>query len=285
MASITFSDSAPMIELTIGMPTYNDYNGVYFTLQAFRMYQHLEDTELLVVDNFGCDRTRALVESVNGRYVLATEVVGTAASKDLVFAAAKGNAVLCCDCHVLLAPGAVARLKQYYREHPDCDDLLHGPLVHDDGHSIATHQEPEWREMMWGTWATDPRGCDPNHEPFEIPMQGMGVFSCRKSAWLGFNPRFRGFGGEEGYIHEKFRQAGRRCLCLPWFRWMHRFQEADTVPYAVTIEERISNYVIGFLELGLSLEPVMTHFTEFISEDEFLSIAVAGMFGETGADR
>ncbi len=73
---------------------------------------------------------------------------------------------------------------------------------------------------MWGIWGTDPRGLDPEGEPFEIPMQGMGVFSCRQSAWQGFNPLFRGFGGEEGYIHEKFRQAGGRCLCLPWLRWI-----------------------------------------------------------------
>ena len=48
---------------------------------------------------------------------------------------------------------------------------------------------------------TDDRGRDSNGEPFEIPMQGLGMFSCRKEAWLGFNPLFNGFGGEEGYIH------------------------------------------------------------------------------------
>ena len=36
--------------------------------------------EMLVVDNFGCDDTRDLVEMVGGRYVRATDVQGTAAS-------------------------------------------------------------------------------------------------------------------------------------------------------------------------------------------------------------
>jgi hypothetical protein len=49
-----------------------------------------------------------------------------------------------------------------------------------------------------------------------IPAQGMGVFACRKNNWLGFNPKFRGFGGEEGYIHEKYRKNGKQVICLPF---------------------------------------------------------------------
>ena len=48
-----------MVALTIGMATYNDFNGVYFTLQALRLYQDLRDTELLVVDNYGCPSNQA----------------------------------------------------------------------------------------------------------------------------------------------------------------------------------------------------------------------------------
>ena len=48
-----------------------------------------------------------------------------------------------------------------------------------------------------------------NAAPFEMGMQGLGVFACRKAAWPGFNPRFSGFGGEEGYIHEKIRRKKR----------------------------------------------------------------------------
>ena len=66
-----------------------------------------------------------------------------------------------------------------------------------------------------GIWATDERGRDPEAEPFDVWGNGCGLFSCRRQAWLGFSEHFRGFGGEEGYIHEKFREAGRRVLCLP----------------------------------------------------------------------
>jgi hypothetical protein len=262
------------VALTIGMATYNDFDGLYFTIQALRLYQDLTDTELLVVDNYGCQRTKEFVEEwARGRYVLATGTVGTAAPKDLVFREAWGEAVLCCDSHVLFAPGAIARLKAYYREHPGCVDLLQGPLLYDELLSVATHFDPVWRDQMWGTWGIDPRGDDPEGEPFEIPMQGMGVFSCRKDAWPGFNPRFRGFGGEEGYIHEKVRQAGGRCLCLPWLRWAHRFGRPAGVPYPLSVDDKFRNYLIGHAELGLDLQPVFEHFAEHLPENTIKAIA------------
>jgi len=261
-------------ELTIGMATYDDFDGVYFTLQALRLYHDLDDTELLVVDNYGCRHTKELVRDwVRGTYVLANDIAGTATAKDLVFRNASGAAVLCCDSHVLFPPGVVARLKRFHRENPTCDDLLQGPLVYDDGELVSTHFDPVWREQMWGIWATDPRGLDCDGEPFDIPMQGLGAFSCRTDAWLGFHPGFRGFGGEEGYIHEKFRRAGRRCLCVPWLRWMHRFGRPRGTPYPLTVEDKLRNYVLGHIELGLDLAPVLAHFSQYLPEGRVARIA------------
>jgi glycosyltransferase involved in cell wall biosynthesis len=266
------------------MAAYNDFDGVYFTLQALRLYQDLEDTELLVVDNYGCEDTKAFVEGwAKGRYILATDAVGTAAPRDRVFREAQGEAVLCCDSHVMFVPGAIARLKAYYRDHPDTRDLLQGPLLADDLSTVLTHQDPVWHDEMWGIWATDPRGVDAEGEPFEIPMQGLGVFSCRKDAWLGFNPAFRGFGGEEGYIHEKFRQAGARCLCLPWLRWVHRFTRTAGVPYPALLHDKVKNYIIGHTEIGLDLEPVRSHFSEWVSEDQFAALEAEALAGGISA--
>jgi hypothetical protein len=255
------------------MATYNDFDGVYFTLQALRLYQDLEHTELLVIDNYGCETTKNLVEGwLGARYIRATDAVGTAAPRDRIFREARGKAVLCCDCHVLFSPGVIAQLKQYYREHPDCQDLLQGPILYDDGKLISTHFDPVWRDQMWGTWGYDPRGWDQSGEAFEIPMQGLGVFSCLKEAWPGFHPGFRGFGGEEGYIHEKFRQAGGRCLCLPWLRWMHRFGRPAGVKYPLSIEDKLRNYVIGHAELGLDLTPVLEHFSQYLPRMQVIAL-------------
>ncbi len=271
---VTITEEEGDIELTIGMATYHDFDGVYFTLQALRLYQDLDNTELLVIDNYGCEYTRQLVEEwLHGRYIRATEVVGTAAPRELVFRHARGKAVLCCDSHVLFAPGAIARLKQFYREHPDCQDLLQGPLLYDDGRRVSTHFAPVWREQMWGIWATDSRGEDAEGEPFEIPMQGLGVFSCRKAVWPGFHPQFRGFGGEEGYIHEKVRQVGGRCLCLPWLRWMHRFGRPAGVKYPLTVEDKLRNYVLGHADLGLDLAPVLAHFAQSLSQERVQAVS------------
>lgn len=261
------------IQLSIGMATYKDFDGVYFTIQALRLYHDLENVELLVVDNYGCKDTREFVTHwAKGRYILANELVGTAAPRDRVFSEARGNAVLCCDSHVLFAPGAIARLKAYYDKEPRCRDLLQGPMLYDDGTTISTHFEPRWRDLMWGTWESDPRGMDPDGEPFEIPMQGLGAFSCRRKSWPGFNPQFRGFGGEEGYIHEKFRRAGARCLCLPWLRWSHRFGRPAGVPYPLSVEDRLRNYAIGHAELGIDLRSLADHFAQHISRPKTIAV-------------
>lgn len=263
-------------KLTIGMATYDDYDGVYFSVQAIRMF-HPEvtgETEIIVVDNNPdgvCgDSLKRLEQWIPGfRYVPCEAPQGTAIAKGQVFVEANGQYVLCIDCHVLLVPGALRQLIDYFDGNPTCMDLLQGPMVYDDMQNITTHFDPVWRGGMYGTWAYDDRGADPGSAPLEIPMQGMGLFACRREAWLGFNPRFRGFGGEEGYIHEKFRQAGRRTLCLPFLRWLHRFGRPFGTRYENHWHDRIRNYLIGFSELGLDTDAVEDHFTAFLGAGVF----------------
>jgi hypothetical protein len=79
-------------KLTIGMATYDDYDGVYFTLQALRLYhpEVLADTEFLVIDNHPdgpcAEALKVLEQSTpNYRYIPFTANSGTAASKNQVF--------------------------------------------------------------------------------------------------------------------------------------------------------------------------------------------------------
>jgi glycosyltransferase involved in cell wall biosynthesis len=260
------------MKLTIGIPVYDDYDGVFFTVMALRMYHDLNDTEILIVDSFGCKTTENFVKSVGGRYVRLMNRFGPAAAKGAVFTEAKGDFVLCCDCHVLFAPAAIMNLRNYFGMNPECKDLIQGPLLYDDLKYVATHFKPIWRGEMYGIWSDSVHVNNLDNAPFEIPMQGMGVFSCKKSAWLGFNPKFRGFGGEEGYIHEKFRQAGRKCVCLPWLQWAHRFNRPYGMKYPVRIEDKIFNYVVGHVELGLDIAPVIEHFSEFMPREAVMRV-------------
>jgi len=247
------------MKLTIGMATFKDYSGVFFTLQALKLYQDLEEVELMVVDNAGDTSIADICHKVGATYIVANERNSTSMPRDRIFKEAKGKAVCCIDSHVLIVPGAIKRLKEFYEANPTTQDLYQGPLLCDDHKNCHTHFDPVWKAHMWGVWATDPRV--EKDEPFEIPMQGLGLFTCRKEAWLGFNPKFRGFGGEEGYIHQKYRMAGRTCWCLPWLKWVHRFNPPGTpTAYPLKVEDRIYNYIIGFSELGMPLRPIYEHF-------------------------
>ena len=111
-------------------------------------------------------------------------------------------------------------------------------------------------------------GENPSSEPFEIFAQGLGLFFTRKTAWLGFNEHSRGFGGEECYIHEKYRQNGRKTICLPFLKWLHRFERADGVPYPLSLENKVRNYILEFVELGLDFTPLKQHFVVDHNFDE-----------------
>ena len=258
--------------LTIGMATYDDYDGTYFSIQSLRMFhpEILEDTEFVVVDNHPDGQGAAALKDLEKwiprfRYIPFSERSGRAV-RDEVFAQASGEIVLCIDCHVMIEPGAITRLLRYVDQHPGTLDLLQGPLIYDDLKTLSTHFEPVWNRGMWGRWATDPRGTSPDDPPFEIPMQGLGLFACRRAAWPGFNPAFQGFGGEEGYLHEKFRQRGGATLCLPFLRWLHRFKRPAGVPYRLVWEDRIWNYWVGWQELGLAVEDIDTHFRSVLGD-------------------
>ena len=254
--------------LTVAMATYDDFDGVYFTVQSICVFhpEVSDEIDFLVLDNHpegpGAEALRRLTNWIpNLRYLPYTRTRGTAV-RDVLYRESTSEFVLCVDSHVLIPPGALARLIAYLKTHRDTRDLLHGPLLYDDLRNFSTHFAPEWRGGMYGTWATDSRGADSEAEPFEIPMQGLGLFVCRRDAWPGFNPRLHGFGGEEGYIHEKVRRAGGRVLCLPFLRWLHRFGRSNGIRYRNMWEDRIRNYGLVHDELGWDLAPMFEHFRE-----------------------
>src|SRR5215213_2333172 len=74
-----------MTALTIGMATYDDFDGVYLTIQGLQLFHDLADTEIVVIDNFGCETTRRFVANVHARYILFTESSGTCPPRDLLF--------------------------------------------------------------------------------------------------------------------------------------------------------------------------------------------------------
>lgn len=257
-----------MRKLTIGMATHDDFDGLYFTIQAIRMYhpEVLNDIEFVIVDNKPEGNHGKSIRKLIDPWIkepvqyLPYSKHQSTTVKGKVFGLAETPYVLVIDSHVFIEPGAIKKLIDFYDAGLDGGNLLQGPLVYDDMITISTHFDQTWSGHMWGTWQTDERGVDRNSPPFEIPAQGTGLFSCRKDSWLGFNPHFRGFGVEEGYIHEKYRQNGKTTLCLPFLRWMHRFERPNPVTYPNNLQERFRNYMIGFTELNLDTTVLKEHF-------------------------
>ncbi len=259
-------------KLCIGMATYDDYDGVYFSVQAIRLYhpEILEDTEIIVIDNHPDGPCGEALKNLGNwvqsyRYIPCEDIKGTAV-RDFIFREANADYVMCMDSHVFVQSGAIKQLLDYFEANPKTPDFLQGPLISDNMTGLSTHFKPEWSQGMYGTWGYDDRASESHNDPFEIPMQGLGLFACRRDAWQGFNPRFSGFGGEEGYIHEKFRQAGARTLCLPFLRWLHRFNRPMGTRYKVSWDDRIRNYMIGHHELGLDTTDIVQHFNSHLNE-------------------
>ncbi len=269
--------------LTIGMATFDDYDGVYFTIQALRMFHLNEienDVEIIVVDNNPSSKHGQAVEKflrlfTKAKYIPFEEKKGTSI-RDEIFKNASGKYTICTDCHVLFQPNAIKNLLDFYKKNPETNDLIQGPLWNDDLKNLSTHFDPVWKNDMYGFWKEDKEQYK-NGEPFEIPMMGLGVFSCRTKAWLGFNKKFKTFGGEEWYIHEKFRKKGGKCLCLPSFGWVHRFARPNGVPYPQSFEDRVYNYFVGALENYETenhpfIESIIDNFSKNFPKEKILKI-------------
>lgn len=241
--------------LSIGMATFDDYDGVFFTIQALRMYQDIcntDDVEYIVLDtNPNGKHSETLKNFINScknaKYICHEGQKSTFNKYDIVNYAT-GKYVLILDCHILLVKDAIKNLLNYYTKNPDCKNLIQGPLIYDDLNNYSTHLDKVWRGEMYGIWAFDEEKYSKG-DPFEIDMQGMGLCSFERKYWPGISEHFKGFGGEEGYIAEKFRQNGGKNICIPSLEWCHRFGRPNGVPYPLIIEDKVWNYFVGWLEL------------------------------------
>ena len=263
------------IKLTIGMPCYSDYSGAWFTTQALRLNHTASNIEFLVVDTKGDDTLKGFVTTWGGencRYIRDLEPHGTAPAKNKVFENARGEFVLCIDSHVLFMPDSIEMLLKYINDNPTFDGLGYGVLVYDNLMDCSTHMEAVWRGHMWGIWANNIKIDQVPLEPFEIWGHGGGCFLSKRDAWLGFHKDFRGFGGEEGYLPEKYRKQGKKVLCLPFLKWIHRFGTPNGTGYRLHVDDRIRNYLIGFRELELDTKPICDHFGQAETEKVMQSL-------------
>lgn len=256
------------------MTCYDDFHGVWMTIcSAMLHHPEVKDrVRFVIVDNnpgskHGEETNKHFAKMRNVDYHTVSGVSSTS-FRNLVFELARTPYVLCLDCHVLLQPKALERLIRFYTANPNCHDLLHGPLYNESGHVVATHMLPSWRGGNFGVWDTDSRALDPKADPVEIPMHGMGLFACSREGWPRFTAGMRGFGAEEGTIHEKFRLMGRKAWCLPFLGWLHRFGRPDGPKYPNSNEMKIRNYLLTFTEMHLPIDTIVQYWRPKMGEQK-----------------
>lgn len=242
------------------MATYDDAFGCWATIGMLEEYH--PDVEIIVIDTKpgGCRRTKSMTLAAGGRYFHRPDLAGTAAPRDAVFRLATTPWVMVIDCHVIMRAGAIASAQHYAEDHPDSVDLIQGPLIGDDGNVAGTHWRQTTEPGLWGTWDVMPRSKGGN-APFDIHAQGLGHFMMRRAAWPGFHPLHRGFGAEEGYLHQKVRQNGGRTLCHPGMGWRHYFRDmengAPAPPYPLKTDDMVWNLLVTHREVGIEAEEVI----------------------------
>lgn len=245
------------MKLTVSMSTYDDYDGVFFTIQSLRMHHNLPaNTEFIVIDNNpdgGHSKTlNGFLKSVPKCKVVEERERKSSFVKYDAFKHATGDVILGLDCHVLLQAGFIGNLLQWWSQNTGNPSLLTGPLVYNDLVSLSSHMAEEWRGSDFGTWATNTEALK-RGEPFQVPMQGMGCFSFWRTEAPHPNPGFRCFGAEEWYMAERTRRNGGKVICHPGMGWMHRF-EWPPRNFPMSLDDKIVNYYRGWLELYGTLE-------------------------------
>jgi len=248
------------------MATFDDFDGVFFSVQSIRMHQDLpEETEFLILDNNPDSahgkQLKHFAKDVPGMRVVDVTDRKISFVKYDAFKLAKGDIILGLDCHVLLQTGFIKAMMEYWSWNAKSKNMLTGPLIYDSLKATSEQINSVWRGHDFGIWGDNKEGMK-SGEPFEIPAQGMGCYSFIRANAPEINQGFRGFGGEEWYMAEKVRRNGGVVVCHPKMGWNHRFNwPIRTFP--LTIEDKLHNYYTGWLEIyGNINHPMMVEMTK-----------------------
>ena len=269
------------------MATYDDYDGVYFSVQAIRLYhpEVTDRTEILVLDNHPsgpCAKPlKDLERQVAGyRYVPYERIHGNWV-RDLLFREANAEFVLCMDSHVLFRPGALARLVEYLEGQPGPSDLWQGPLMGDNLKPFATHFDPVWRDRdvrrvgdgpaRSGPGRTRVRDPDARARGVRVPpgrVAGLQSPAAAGSAWKKAISTRRSDGRAAG--HSACRSSAGRTVSIG----------RSGTRYPVSVEDRVRNYLLTHDELGLDPGAAIAHFEQEFGAE---SRAAAGGSRRAGA--
>jgi len=280
-------------DFTVGMACFRDFDGVYFTVEALKIYHADRVGQIVVVDDSpdGPDQIRLMnwCRGLSKVKYVRSHVHGTSAPRNRVFAEADLSKVVCVDSHVLIHPGSFEALDEFWSATDGRGiRLAHGVLMQDDNRVPLSAFRDEWgSDLMHGKWHTDHDqfplvidrhtgtksfASDDTGRPISVAKwrgvwsQGLGGFACVRDEWPGFHPGFSEFGGEEGYIDDKFRRMGGLAVSVSGFRWTHRFHDRDVKTsassYTRSVAAKFRNYVLGRRDNALPTDDVVAVYSK-----------------------
>lgn len=156
--------------ITFGMAHCDDFEGLWATVQSIFLHNDWDrpgDVQIVIVDTspIGSDARRLVQGFVEKggndfpgsrtkdfKYVDMAGFAGTTLPRDVIFDHADAPFVCVMDCHVMLRKDAHRKLLDWFEANPDCQDLIHGPMIYDNLHAMSTHFADQFRGGMWGTW-------------------------------------------------------------------------------------------------------------------------------------
>jgi glycosyltransferase involved in cell wall biosynthesis len=261
-------------KLTIGCACYDDVEGIFWTFSILRQF-HVpitnKEVELICIDDMPQPQKdlNNLCNLFQAKYKHVPKNKGPAHAKNSVFEHASGEYTLLLDSHVLCAPGSIDYLLQGINNNLIGKDIWSGPLISENGGTIATELDPKWRGEFWGCWNTD-RDMETKMVKEVIGM-GSAFFCINTRQFLdigGFPKEFRGFAGEEIILSELNRQAGGKHYCHSALKWQHRFLRTKPVSYVLTVNDKFKNYLVGFYKCGFDTVAVKNYFAKRLPPDQ-----------------
>jgi len=249
--------------VTIGIPTYEDYTGLWATLVDLRkaiVRNNLNElVELVVCDNqpdyAGGWIEQRVRSNYFGRYLPLKEPTSTGAPRNLIMKEALGEITIVMDSHVTQYDyDQLPRVVNYLLDNAG-DELFFGVCLSDsivDKHGkikpVWTHWKPEFgRDGLFGRSQVS-QDIMNSPRPVQIQHSGAGLFAARTSTFLGFHPEQAGFGAE-GWLTLRYLEMRRKVMVIPWWRWNHCFRpHGDTArgvrtPYDARWTSRGLNYL------------------------------------------
>jgi hypothetical protein len=242
------------MKLSVVIATCKDFYRLHFTIQALKMYHPVcasKDCEFIVFDNAPDTEdgraTKKFIEGpIRGKY-FGFSSPQSSWNKYRTIPFADGEVVLGLDSHVLIQPGGIDKLLDYFARNPESKNLVQGQLLYDPLESGPTKLDERWSGHMKGVWVESKPLLTEGE--FPINNMGMGLWAIRKQAWKGISPYFRGFGSEEWTIHRYIKHWGGETILLGGLSWWHSFQKIGDLPFKLTAEDRIFNFFLGAFDV------------------------------------